>query len=161
MQRELGRRLDDAVGDGEEAAVGVLDDPESRGPEAGIDAEDPHGIRRASPGLREGGDLLFGDVEVGGHGLDVVVVLELLDEPEDLLGFLALDLDVILGQEPDLGRGDLDLGLLDGLEDGLVLLGRGRDLEEVEPSSLRSSAPAVRATSMRMSSDALAFSTSM
>src|SRR4030065_351039 len=84
----------------------------------------------ASPGLGEAGDLLFGDVEIGGDGLDVVVVLELLDEPQDLLGLLALDLDIVLGQEPDLGRGDLDLGLLDGLEDGLVLIGRGRDLEE-------------------------------
>ncbi len=122
----FGRRLDDAVGDGDESAIGVLDDPEPRGLEAGIDAEDPHGIRRASPGLGEAGDLLFGDVEVGGDGLDVVVVLELLDEPQDLLGLLALDLDVVLGQEPDLGGRDLDLGLLDGLEDGLVLLGRGR-----------------------------------
>src|SRR5512143_491024 len=84
----------------------------------------------ASPGLREGGDLLFRDVEVGGDGLDVVVVLELLDEPQDLLGLLARDLDVVLGQETDLGGGHLDLGLLDGLEDRLILLGRGRDLEQ-------------------------------
>ena len=76
--------------------------------------------RRSVTGLREGGDLLFGDVEVGRDGLDVVVVLELLDEPQDLLGLLALELDVVLGDVADVGVGDLDPGLLDGLEDGLV-----------------------------------------
>ncbi len=87
---ELGGRLDDAVNDGDVGISRVFDDAEPGGPKARIDPQDPHAVRPS--GLLEPGELLFVDVEVGRDRLDVVVVLELLDELQGLLGLLALDL---------------------------------------------------------------------
>ena len=65
-----------AVVDLAQPAAGPLDDPVAQRGRPRVDA------RGRSPG--DLGEDVLGDVEVGGHALDVVEVLEQLDEPERL-----------------------------------------------------------------------------
>ena len=84
----------------------------------------------AAPGLHRLQHLL-GDVEVRPDVLHVVVLLERLDQPDQLLrGRLLGDLDRRLGDHRQLGGLDLEARVLDGLPDGRERLRRGRDLED-------------------------------
>src|SRR5258705_13519316 len=87
--------------------------------------------RRAAPGragsrsTRDLGEDLLGDVEVRGHALDVLEVLERLDEPEVLAGPLLVHLDRALGDHRGLGMLDRDAGALERLAN-LLQAARGR-----------------------------------
>src|SRR5262245_39185445 len=80
-------------------------------------------IRRVEPftcsGRGDGVDDLVGDVVVGVHGLDVVLLLEGLDEPQHGRGILALHAHGGLGHHVDLGLEHGHTRALEGLADRL------------------------------------------
>src|SRR5579885_1662375 len=69
---------------------------------------------------------LVGNIEVGVHPLDVVVVLQSVHEAQHLLGLLPGQGDGGLGDHGDLGGDDGVAGLLERLPDGCEVF-RGRD----------------------------------
>src|SRR3954454_3266525 len=77
---------------------------------------------------RDGLQDLLGDVEVGVDALDVVVVLELVDQPEDLARLLLGDLDGALGDHGQLGRGVPQPAPLERVADGHEVARVGGDL---------------------------------
>ena len=84
-------RLEAAVVDQSELAAVALDDPVAGGGSPGIDAQDDQ-----LQGGRFGQDL-GGQVEIGGHALYVVEVLEVLDQAQVLVGDVEVDIDGRLG----------------------------------------------------------------
>src|SRR5687768_8188127 len=77
-----------------------------------------------------GQDLAW-QVEVGGHALYVVEVLERLDQSQILPSHVLADLDRGLGLHRDLRRLDLDAGRLQALAKWLKIAGIGHHLDRV------------------------------
>ena len=75
-----------------------------RGTEATTHAWSRVAAQEGQPG--DLGEDLLGDVEVGGHALDVVEVLERLHEAQVLAGALLVELDRVLGDHRRLGALD-------------------------------------------------------
>src|SRR5437870_6476438 len=87
--------------------------------------------RAARRSTRDLGEDLLGDVEVGGHALDVLEILERLDEPEVLARPLLVHLDRALGDHRALGVLDRDARALERLANLLQATRRRVDLDEL------------------------------
>src|SRR5258706_6179232 len=74
------------------------------------------------------GEELLGDLEVRGHALDVVQLLERFDEAEVLACPVPVQLDMLLRDHRVLGAVDGDPGLLERRPDALEIRRRGVDL---------------------------------
>src|SRR6185436_3696374 len=89
--------------------------------------------RRSSKGLGggDGVDDLVGNVVVGEDGLDVVLLLERLDQPQHRRGVLAVDAHGGLGHHVDLSFEHRNPRALQPLADRFHLVGGRRDLERI------------------------------
>src|SRR6266481_1653022 len=86
-------------------------------------------ITRKPLGRGDGVEDLVGDVVVGIDGLDVVLLLERLDEPQHGRGILALHPHGGLGHHGDLRLDDREPLRLERVPHGVHFIRRGRDLE--------------------------------
>src|SRR5688500_13799932 len=90
-------------------------------------------MRRSANGLGggDGVDDLVGDVVVGEDGLDVVLLLERLDQPQHCRGILAVDAHGGLGHHVDLSLEHRNARPLQHLADCFHLVRRRGDLERI------------------------------
>src|SRR4030095_15531239 len=95
----------------------------------------PMTLRMRRPGTGLGGGervyALVGDVVVGEDGLDAVLLLERLDQPQHRRGVLAVDAHGGLGHHVDLGLEHRDPRALQPLADRSHFVGSRRDLERI------------------------------
>ena len=85
-----------------------------RNSEIGDQVEYVRGVRKLPPEAllpRDALQDLRVDVEVGVDGVDVVLILERVDQPQQLAGAVLVERDARLGLLGDLGGLDLDPGL--------------------------------------------------
>src|SRR6478735_4319413 len=105
-----------------------------RNSESGDQVERVRGCAEASTGNLLPGYALQNlgvDIEVGVDGVDVVLILERLDQPQELAGAVFVEGDAGLRLLGDLGRLDLDPGRLERLADGGQVGWVAGDLEDV------------------------------